>query len=100
MMAGLEFSGIELTIEDLEAKAKSLTEKESADVLGGRRRSRRHRRRRRRRSNRRAHRGSNRVYRGVSRATVGNVAVGAGKMGVRKDQDLPRPRRRRRRRRR
>ena len=98
-MAGLEFSGIELTIEDLEAKAKSLTEKESADVLGGRRRSRRHRRRRRRRSNRRWNRASNTYYRGVRGATVGNVRVGLGKMGLRKDEDL-RPRRRRRRRRR
>lgn len=84
-MAGLEFSGIELTIEDLEAKAKSLTEKESADVLGGRRRSRRHRRRRRRRSNRRFSRVSRKVTRGVKRATIGNVAVGLGKMGIRKD---------------
>ena len=99
-MAGLELSGIELTIEDLEAKAKSLTEKESADVLGGGRRSRRHRRRRRRRSNRRARRVSIRIHRGASRATVGNASVLIGKTGVRKDKDHISLRRRRRRRRR
>ena len=87
-MSGLEFSGIELIVEDLEARPRSLTDKESADVLGGRRRSRRIRRQRRRRSNRRAHRGSMRVYIGVSRATVGNATVLAGKMGIRKDQNI------------
>ena len=68
--------GIELIVEDLGARPRSLTDKESANFLGGRRR----------RSNRRAHRGSMRVYRGVSRATVGNATLLIGKMGIRKDQ--------------
>ncbi len=68
-MSLLEFTDIDLVIEDLEARARGLDEVETGDVLGGSRRGRRIARRRsqqrRRSSSRRRthHRSNGRLYR-------------------------------------
>ena len=79
-MSLLEFTDIELEIEDLEARAKGLDEDEGADVLGGYNRAamargRANRRRKRRASARQASRRRSRRKRKPSRGRRGGAAA-------------------------